>query len=37
MLLINKIRRSEDEIKNGKFIGADIKMSDEEINDLLMG
>ena len=37
MLLIDKIRRSEDEIKNGKFIRADTKMSDEEIDDLLMG
>ena len=37
MLLIDKIRRSEDEIKNGKFIRADTKMSDEEIDDLLIG
>lgn len=37
MLLIDKIRRSEDEIKNGKFIKVDTEMSDEEIDDLLMG
>lgn len=37
MLLIDKIRRSEDEIKNGKLIKADTKMSDEEIDNLLMG
>ena len=36
MLLIDKIKRSEDEIKNGKFIKIDTKMSDEEIDDLLM-
>jgi AbrB family looped-hinge helix DNA binding protein len=37
MLLIDKIKRSEDYIKNGKFIKADSKMSDREIDDLLMG
>ena len=37
MILIDKIKRSEDEIKKGKFIKADTKMSDEEIDDLLMG
>jgi len=36
MLLIDKIKRSEDEIKSGKFVKADTKMSDEEIDDLLM-
>ncbi|MBU0628782.1 MAG: hypothetical protein KKC75_06335 [Nanoarchaeota archaeon] len=36
MLLIDKIKRSEDEIKDGRFIKADTKMSDEEIDDLLM-
>jgi AbrB family looped-hinge helix DNA binding protein len=36
MLLIDKIKRSEDEIKDGKFIKADSNMSDEEIDDLLM-
>ena len=36
MLLIGKIKRSEDEIKDGKFIKADTKMSDKEIDDLLM-
>ncbi|MBL7054682.1 AbrB/MazE/SpoVT family DNA-binding domain-containing protein [Candidatus Woesearchaeota archaeon] len=37
MILIDKIKRSEDEIKGGKFIKADTKMSDEEIDDLLIG
>jgi len=37
MLLIDKIKRSEDEIKDGKFIKVDTKISDEEIDDLLMG
>ena len=37
MLLIDKIKKSEDEIKNGRFVRADTKMSDEEIDDLLMG
>jgi len=37
MLLIDKIKRSEDEIKNGRFVKADTKMSDEEIDDLLIG
>ncbi len=37
MVLIDKIRRSEDEIKSGNFIKADTNMSDEEIDDLLMG
>ena len=36
MLLIEKIRRSEEEIKDGKFVKADTTMSDEEIDDLLM-
>lgn len=37
ILLIDKIKRSEDEIKGGKFIKADTKMSEKEIDDLLMG
>ncbi|MBI2651633.1 AbrB/MazE/SpoVT family DNA-binding domain-containing protein [Candidatus Woesearchaeota archaeon] len=36
MLLIEKIRRSEEQIKEGKFIKADTSMHDEEIDDLLM-
>lgn len=36
MLLIEKIGRSEDQIREGKFIKADNFMSDEEIDDLLM-
>lgn len=37
MILIDKIKRSEDETKKGKFVKADTKMSDEEIDDLLTG
>jgi len=37
MMLMDKIRRSEDEIKRGRFVKANTKMSDEEIDDLLMG
>ena len=36
MILIDKIRKSEDEIKRGKFVKVDTKMSEEEIDDLLM-
>ena len=36
MLLIEKIRRSEEQIKGGKFVKADTTMGDEEIDDLLM-
>ncbi len=36
MLLIEKIRRSEEQIKEGKFAKADTSMGDEEIDDLLM-
>jgi len=36
MFLIERIRRSEEQIKEGKFIKADTSMSDEEIDDLLM-
>ena len=34
--LIGSIGRSEEKIKEGKFVKADISMSDEEIDDLLM-
>ncbi len=36
MLLLEKIKRSEEQIKAGKFVKADTSMSDEEIDDLLM-
>ena len=36
MLLIEKIRTSEDQIKEGKFMKADTSMSDKEIDDLLI-
>ncbi len=36
MNLIESIRESEEQIKQGKFIKADTKMSDKEIDDLLM-
>ncbi len=35
MILIDNIKRSEEEIKKGKFVKADTGMSDEEIDDLL--
>ena len=35
MMLVEKIKSSEDEIKKGNFVTADTKMSDEEIDDLL--
>ena len=34
--LIDKIQRSEEEIRKGKFIKADTRMKDEEIDDLLI-
>ncbi len=34
--LMEKIKRSEEQIKNGRFVKADTKMSEEEINFLLM-
>ena len=37
MLLIEKIKRSEEEIRNGASVKADTRMADEEIDDLLMG
>ena len=36
MKLIEKIMRSEDQIKKGKMVKADTSMSDEEIDDLLI-
>jgi len=36
MLLIEKIRRSEEQIKEGKFVKADTTIGDKEIDDLLM-
>jgi AbrB family looped-hinge helix DNA binding protein len=36
MLLLDKIRRSEEQIKSGKSVKADTKMSEREIDDLLM-
>jgi len=36
MDLLNKIQKSEDQIRTGKFTKAHTKMSDEEIDDLLM-
>jgi len=35
MLLIDKIKRSEYDVRKGRFVKADTKMSDEEIDDLL--
>lgn len=34
--LMEKIKRSEEQIKNGRFVKADTKMSEEEIDSLLM-
>ena len=36
MILIEKVLRSEEQIKKGKVVKADIMMNDEEIDDLLM-
>lgn len=36
MMLIEKIKKSEDEINEGKVVVADTKMNDEDIDDLLM-
>jgi len=36
MRLFEKIGKSEEQIINGKFVKADTKMRDEEIDDLLM-
>ena len=37
MMLMDKIRRSEGEIIKGRFVKADTKMAEKEIDDLLMG
>jgi AbrB family looped-hinge helix DNA binding protein len=36
MKLIDKVLRSEEQIKIGKIVKADTRMKDEEIDDLLM-
>ncbi len=36
MLLIEKIRTSEEQLRKGKFVKADTSMSNEKIDDLLM-
>ena len=36
MVLIDKIKRSEEQIKKGRVVKIDTKMSDEDIDDLLM-
>jgi len=36
IMLIEKIQRSEEQIKKGRFVKADTKMNDEKIDDLLM-
>ncbi len=36
MQLLERIERSEEQIKAGKYTKADTSMSDEEIDDLLM-
>jgi len=35
-MLIEKIRKSEEQIKEGRFIKADVSMDNEEIDELLM-
>ncbi len=37
MALLEKIQRSEEQIESGKFTKTDTSMSDDEIDDLLMG
>ena len=37
MFLLDKIRKSEDQIKQGKVVKADSEMDDEEIDDILTG
>ena len=37
IMLIEKIKKSEDQIRDGKLVKANTKMSDEKIDDLLMG
>ncbi len=36
MLLIERIQKSEEQIKEGKFVKTDTSMNEEEIDDLLM-
>jgi AbrB family looped-hinge helix DNA binding protein len=36
MILIERIQKSEEQIKEGKLVKADTSMSEEEIDDLLM-
>ena len=36
MKLIEKVLRSEDQIKREKYVKADSNMNEEEIDDLLM-
>ena len=36
MLLLEKIMRGEEQIREGRFVRADTSMGDEEIDDLLM-
>ena len=36
IMLIEKIQGSEEQIREGRFVKADTKMNDEEIDDLLM-
>jgi len=36
MALLEKIQQVEEQIAKGKFVRADTKLSDEEIDDLLM-
>jgi len=36
MILIDEIKKSEEDVKKGKFVKADSSMRDEEIDDLLM-
>ncbi len=36
LLLIDQIRKSEEDIEKGRFIKADTKMNDKEIDDLLI-
>ena len=37
MALLERIQRSEEQIESGKVTKADMSMSDDEIDDLLMG
>lgn len=37
IVLMDKIRKSENDVTKGRLVKADTKMADEEIDDLLMG